>query len=30
MDTTTLVLLIFIGSVVAVGIGGFIWAIKND
>ncbi len=30
MDTTTLVLLVFISLVVIVGIGGFIWAIKND
>ncbi len=30
MDTTTLILLIFISAVVIVGIGGFIWAVNKD
>jgi len=29
MDTTTLVLLVFISGVVIVGIGGFVWAINQ-
>ncbi len=30
MDTITLVLLLFISTVVIGGIGGFIWAIRNE
>jgi nitrogen fixation-related uncharacterized protein len=30
MDTTTLVLLIFITAVVVVGIGGFLWALNKE
>jgi nitrogen fixation-related uncharacterized protein len=30
MDSTTLILLIFISAVVIVGIGGFIWAVNKE
>lgn len=29
MDTTTLILLVFIAVVVIIGIGGFLWAVNQ-